>query len=70
MTNLKLEAPWEEVKYLLLEAAPSLSEEDVHFEIPGEEDQLISQLAKKLNRSEDQIKGWIESVSHTSGKAS
>ena len=70
MSILKLEAPWEDVKYLLMEAAPSLSEEDVDYKIPGEEDQLISQLAKKLNRSEDQIKGWIESVSHTSGKAS
>ena len=70
MAILKLESPWEEVKGLLMEAAPSLSEEDVHYNIPGEDDQLIRQLAKKLNRSEDQIKGWIESVSHTSGKAS
>ena len=70
MTNLKLETPWDEVKYLLLEAAPSLSEEDVNYNIPGEEDQLIQQLAKILHRSEEQIKGWIESVSLTSGKAS
>jgi len=69
MANLNLEAPWDDVKYLLLEAESSLSEEDVQFNIPGEEDQLISQLARKLNRTEDQIKGWIESVSHTTGLA-
>jgi len=69
MATLNLEAPWDEVKYLLLEAESSLSEEDVQFHIPGEDDQLINKLAKKLNRTDDQIKGWIESVSHTTGLA-
>jgi len=69
MSVLQLEAPWEEVKDLLMEAAPLLSEEDLQY-TPGEDDELISRLAKKMNRTAEQIKGWIESVSHTSGKAS
>jgi len=69
MSVLQLEAPWEEVKDLLMEAAPQLSEEDLQY-TPGEDDELISRLAKKMNRTPEQIKGWIESVSHTSGKAS
>jgi len=69
MSVLQLEAPWEEVKDLLMEAAPQLSEEDLQY-TPGEDDELISRLAKKMNRTAEHIKGWIESVSHTSGKAS
>ena len=69
MSVLQLEAPWEEVKDLLMEAAPQLSEEDLQY-TPGEDDELINRLAKKMNRTPEQIKGWIESVSHTSGKAS
>ena len=69
MSVLQLEAPWEEVKDLLMEAAPQLSDEDLQY-TPGEDDELISRLAKKMNRTPEQIKGWIESVSHTSGKAS
>ena len=69
MSVLQLEAPWEEVKDLLMETAPQLSEEDLQY-TPGEDDELINRLAKKMNRTPEQIKGWIESVSHTSGKAS
>ncbi len=69
MAVLQLEAPWEQVKNLLMEAVPSLSEEDLVF-IPGEDDVLINRLAEKMGRTHEQIKGWIESVSHTSGKAS
>ena len=69
MSVLQLEAPWDEVKDLLMEAAPQLSEEDLQY-TPGEDDELINRLAEKMNRTHEQIRGWIESVSHTSGKAS
>ncbi len=69
MDKLKLEAPWEEVKALILEAAPQLRAEDLVYS-PGEDDELIMRLATKMNRSNEETKGWIESVSHTTNKAS
>ena len=69
MDKLKLEVPWEEVKALILEAEPQLSAEDLGY-TPGEEDELVNRLATKMNRSFAETKGWIESVSHTTNKAS
>jgi hypothetical protein len=69
MNTLKLEAPWADVKELMMEAEPLLTEEDLVYQ-PGEEDALIASVARKLNRSEEDAKGWIESVSHTNSKAS
>jgi len=69
MYTLKLEAPWEEVKEILKEAEHELSDEDLAYD-PGNADALIERLALKMKRSNEQIKGWIESASHTKGKAS
>ena len=69
MSILKLESNWEEVKEKLKEANPELSDEDLDYE-PGEEQALLEHLAKKMERSVDHIKGWIESVSYNEGKAS
>ncbi len=69
MEKLALESSWEQVKSLILEAAPQLSEEDLHY-AAGEDQQLIERLSKKMHKSYQDTKGWIESVSHTSGKAS
>jgi hypothetical protein len=69
MSVLQLNAPWEEVKNLLMEAVPQLTEDDLQY-TPGEDDRLINRLAEKMKRTPEQIKGWIESVSQTSGKAS
>lgn len=69
MNTLKLEAPWADVKALMMEAEPMLTEEDLVYQ-PGEEETLIANVARKLNRSAEDAKGWIESVSHTTNKAS
>lgn len=69
MFTLKLENSWEEVKEKLKEVNPDLSDEDLDYE-PGEEKALLEHLAKKMGRSVDHIKGWIESVSYNEGKAS
>jgi hypothetical protein len=70
MTNmLKLEAPWEEVKEMLKEVNPDLTDGDLSFK-PGQEQSLLERLARKMNRSTDSVKGWIESVSSNKGKAS
>jgi DNA-binding transcriptional regulator GbsR (MarR family) len=67
--TLKLEAPWEEVKELLKEANTELTDEDLEYK-PNEEKILLERLAKKMNKSEDYVKDWIESVSSNRGLAS
>ena len=68
-TQLKLEAPWEEVKEKLKEVNNSLTDEDLVYE-PGQENELLERLAKKMNKDVASVKGWIESVSFTKGIAS
>ncbi len=68
-TDLKLEAPWADVKELIKEINPQLTDEDLEY-TAGSEDELLERLAIKMNRSKEHIKDWIESVSSNNGKAS
>jgi hypothetical protein len=68
-TPLKLEAPWDEVKEKLKEINVNISEEDLAYN-PQHPQPLLERLSKKLNRTPEEIKGWIESVSSNKGKAS
>ena len=68
-TQLKLESPWEEVKERLKEVNNALTDEDLVYE-PGQENELLERLAKKMNKDVASVKGWIESVSFTNGIAS
>ncbi|MEJ8842579.1 hypothetical protein WG954_09300 [Lacibacter sp. H375] len=67
-TTLNINLPWEEVKEKLLEAEPYLTEADLAYE-KGKEEELLERLGKKMGRTSDQIKGWIESVAYTDGLA-
>jgi uncharacterized protein YjbJ (UPF0337 family) len=67
--NLRLEAPWDEVKEKLKEVNPELTDEDLEL-VPGQEDELLNRLAEKTGRSVDQVRMWVESVSSNRGKAS
>ena len=67
--ELKLEAPWAEVKERIKEINYDLTDEDLEYQ-PGQEDELLSRLEKKMKKSRDEIKGWIESISHTQNRAS
>ena len=69
MTQLNLHKPWDEVKELLKEVNSSLNDEDLQYE-KGKEEELFSRLGRKVNMSEEDLKGWIESVSFNEGKAS
>ena len=60
--NIKLAAPWPEVKERLKEVNADLSDEDLVYE-PGKEMDLLQRLAKKIGRNTDHVKAWIESVS-------
>lgn len=66
--KLNISIPWEEVKEKLLEAEPYLTETDLAYE-QGSEEELLERLAKKMGRTAEQIKGWIESVAYTDGLA-
>ena len=67
-TQFNISLPWEDVKEKLLEAEPHLTEADLAFE-QGNEDELLKRLAKKMGRTTEQVKGWIESVAFTDGLA-
>lgn len=69
MTQLNLHKPWDEVKELLKEVNSNLTDEDLQYE-KGKEEELFSRLGRKVNMNEEDLKGWIESVSFNEGKAS
>ena len=66
--ELRLEAPWSEVRAMLQEINTDLTDEDLSYD-RGREDELLERLSRKLNKSQLEIKGWIESVSHNRGLA-
>ena len=66
---LKLEAPWEEVREMLKEINYDLTDDDLDYE-PEQPWSLLERLGKKMNRTPEEIRTWIESVSHNNGIAS
>ena len=60
--ELQLEKQWKIVKEKLKEHNTALTDADLYYE-KGREDELIERLAKKMNRSKQEIKAWIESLS-------
>ncbi|MGZ3940435.1 MAG: CsbD family protein [Flavisolibacter sp.] len=66
--ELKLEAPWSEVKDMLQEINLDLTDEDLRYERGGEKE-LLERLSEKMHKSVPEVKGWIESVSHNRGLA-
>jgi len=67
--QLKLEAPWTEVKELIKEVIPELTDKDLEYE-EGKENELLQRISDKTNRSVEHVKAWVESISSNSGKAS
>ncbi|MDB5200806.1 MAG: hypothetical protein JWQ27_215 [Ferruginibacter sp.] len=67
--KLDLTQSWPAVKEKLQEANPELTDADLHYE-NGNEQALIDRLAAKMKREPEHIRGWIESVAFTDGKAS
>jgi len=66
--KLRLSSPWEEVREKLKETNINLTDEDLAYE-PGQEDELLDRLQKKINRPKEEIRVLIESVDVNSGKA-
>ena len=67
--TLQLNKPWEEVQEKLKEVQPALTNEDLHYN-PQNPDELLERLSKKMRRSKEDIKGWIESIAFTKNIAS
>ena len=67
--QLKLQKPWERVKETLKEINVELTDDDLAYQ-PGQEEQLLERLEKKMKKSKEEIKALIESVSANKGKAS
>ncbi len=67
--QLKLQKPWERVKETLKEINVELTDDDLAYQ-PGQEDQLLERLEKKMKRSKADIRALIESISANNGKAS
>ncbi|MBX3253862.1 MAG: general stress protein CsbD [Chitinophagaceae bacterium] len=68
-TALDLQQPWEVVKELLKENDHRLTDEDLSYD-PGNGEKLLEYLSKKLNRTKDEVRILIESISANTGKAS
>lgn len=69
MNTLKLSAPWSEVKEKIKETNSELTDQDLEYN--GKDNQsLLNHLAQKMNRSQEEIRSWIESLSANKGKAS
>ncbi len=66
---LNLEQPWEIVKELMKENNVTLTDEDLFYN-PDNVEKLLAHLSKKLNRSMEDVRILIESISANSGKAS
>jgi len=66
--ELKLEAPWNEVKEMLQEINMDLTDDDLSYE-RGKEKELLERISRKTGKSIPEVKGWIESVSHNRGLA-
>lgn len=66
--RLNLGAPWDEVKEKLKEANVELTDSDLEYR-PGDENDLFDRLGKKLNKSHEEVRKWVESISMNRGKA-
>ncbi|MEO6315180.1 MAG: general stress protein CsbD [Chitinophagaceae bacterium] len=60
--NLRLEKPWKQVKEKLMEHDTKLTDADLQYE-EGKEDELLERLSKKMGRTTEEVREWIESIS-------
>ena len=67
-TNLVLGSSWEEVKAKIKETNITITDVDLRYR-EGHEDELLEHLAKKMNRSKEEVKAFIESISDNKGLA-
>jgi uncharacterized protein YjbJ (UPF0337 family) len=59
---------WDEIKEKIKEINPGITDSDLILN-RGNEEELFENLSKKLNKSKDEVKAWIESVSYNNSIA-
>ena len=62
---IKLNSSWDEVKEKIKETNPEITDSDLVLDHANEEE-VFEKLSKKLHKSVDEVKAWIESVSANS----
>lgn len=67
--SLHLKVPWSEVKEKIKEVNIELTDDDLRY-TPGNDEEFLQQLGKKLDKEPGEVKAWIESLSANKGKAS
>jgi uncharacterized protein YjbJ (UPF0337 family) len=60
--SFTLGSDWEEVKAKIKERNIDITDDDLRYE-KGQEDVLLERLSKKMNRSKEEVKAFIESIS-------
>jgi uncharacterized protein YjbJ (UPF0337 family) len=66
--SLRLKTSWEEVKEQIKERNIEVTDEDLEY-VPGQESELFQRLTGKLGNSPDEVRRFIESISHNEGMA-
>ena len=62
MEKLNLHSSWDEVKEKIKEINLGITDSDLDLN-DGDENEVIERLSKKLHKSAEEVKAWIESVS-------
>lgn len=60
-TKLQITVNWNELKTKLKEKYPNLTDEDLNF-LAGKEDELVTHLARKLAKTEEEITDVIDEL--------
>jgi hypothetical protein len=68
MDKFNLRSPWPEVRERLKENDISLTDQDLEYS-PGREDELLERLAGKTNKSKEELREYIESISGNEDKS-
>jgi uncharacterized protein YjbJ (UPF0337 family) len=59
--KLKLNGTWNDTKGKIKKQYAQLTEDDLLYE-EGDDDQLLGKLQKKLGKTKQEVKDWIESL--------
>jgi uncharacterized protein YjbJ (UPF0337 family) len=58
MDELRIKGNWNELKGKIKEKYANLTDDDLKYE-EGQEDQFFGNLQKKLGKSKDEVKEWL-----------
>jgi len=59
--KLKLKGTWNEVKGKIKQQYADITDDDLLYE-EGKDDELLGRIQKKIGKSKEEVKDWIESL--------